>query len=221
MSKKTLFIQGNETCAEAALYAGLDFYAGYPITPSTEIAELLSSRLPQKGGKFIQMEDEIASMCAIVGASLTGLKSMTATSGPGFSLKQEAIGYAVMAEVAARIAKMAEKTSTQAVFTAIPTKELAFARKIEREGIEQEKMYETLVKSEFKWITRLREDIAENPNSLFVDVAAPLQEAIMSADADTLHYPKNSDGHPRRAGYQVIADSLKSTVIEILDADAP
>jgi 2-oxoglutarate ferredoxin oxidoreductase subunit alpha len=97
--KKTLFLQGNEVCVEAALYAGLDFYAGYPITPSTEIAELLAVRLPKKGGKFIQMEDEIASMCAVIGASLTGNKSMTATSGPGFSLKQEAIGYAVMAEV--------------------------------------------------------------------------------------------------------------------------
>jgi 2-oxoglutarate ferredoxin oxidoreductase subunit alpha len=94
-----LFIQGNEVCVEAALYAGLGFFSGYPITPSTEIAELLSLRLPQMGGKFIQMEDEIGSMCAIVGASLTGLKSMTATSGPGFSLKQEAIGYAIMAEV--------------------------------------------------------------------------------------------------------------------------
>ena len=84
---------------EAALYAGLDFFAGYPITPSTEIAEHLSSRLPQIGGKFIQMEDEIASMCAIIGASLTGRKVMTATSGPGFSLMQEALGYAVMAEI--------------------------------------------------------------------------------------------------------------------------
>jgi len=99
MDKKLLFVQGNEVCVEAALYAGLGFFAGYPITPSTEIAELLSMRLPQRGGKFIQMEDEIASMCAIIGASLTGLKSMTATSGPGFSLKQEAIGYAIMAEV--------------------------------------------------------------------------------------------------------------------------
>jgi 2-oxoglutarate ferredoxin oxidoreductase subunit alpha len=99
MDKRVLFVQGNEVCVEAALYAGLGFFAGYPITPSTEIAELLSLRLPEKGGKFIQMEDEIASMCAIIGASLTGLKSMTATSGPGFSLKQEAIGYAIMAEV--------------------------------------------------------------------------------------------------------------------------
>jgi 2-oxoglutarate ferredoxin oxidoreductase subunit alpha len=93
------FIQGNEACVEGALYAGLDFFAGYPITPSTEIAELLSYRLPQRGGKFIQMEDEIASMSAIIGASLTGSKVMTATSGPGFSLMQEALGYAIMAEI--------------------------------------------------------------------------------------------------------------------------
>lgn len=99
MTQKIRFVQGNEACVEGALYAGLDFFAGYPITPSTEIAEHLSSRLPRQGGKFIQMEDEIASMCAIIGASLTGKKVMTATSGPGFSLKQEAIGYACMAEI--------------------------------------------------------------------------------------------------------------------------
>jgi len=98
MKKNILFVQGNEACAEAALYAGLDFFAGYPITPSTEIAELLSYQLPKRGGKFIQMEDELSSMCAIIGASLTGTKVMTATSGPGFSLKQEAIGFAVMTE---------------------------------------------------------------------------------------------------------------------------
>lgn len=94
-----MFLQGNEVCAEAAIYAGMRFYAGYPITPSTEIAERLSARLPDVGGTCIQMEDEIASLCAVIGASLTGLKSMTATSGPGYSLMQEAIGYAVMAEV--------------------------------------------------------------------------------------------------------------------------
>ena len=99
MQKRIRFVQGNEACVEGALYAGVSFYAGYPITPSTEIAELLSERLPARGGKFIQMEDEIASMCAIIGASLTGRKVMTATSGPGFSLKQEAIGYACMAEI--------------------------------------------------------------------------------------------------------------------------
>jgi len=99
MKKNIKFLQGNEVCVEAAVYAGLDFFAGYPITPSTEIAEQLSFRLPQVGGKFIQMEDEIASMCAIIGASLTGHKVMTATSGPGFSLMQEALGYAVMTEI--------------------------------------------------------------------------------------------------------------------------
>jgi len=99
MSENRKFVQGNEACVDGALYAGLDFFAGYPITPSTEIAELLSYRLPQSGGKFIQMEDEIASICAIIGASLTGRKVMTATSGPGFSLMQEALGYAVMTEI--------------------------------------------------------------------------------------------------------------------------
>ena len=99
MSGNVKFVQGNEACVEAALYAGLEFFAGYPITPSTEIAEQLALKLPGAGGKFIQMEDELASMCAIIGASLTGRKAMTATSGPGFSLMQESLGYAVMAEI--------------------------------------------------------------------------------------------------------------------------
>lgn len=97
--KNADLMTGNEACAEAALVAGMQFFAGYPITPSSEIAEILSSRLPQAGGVFIQMEDEIGSMAAIIGASLAGVKSMTATSGPGFSLMQENIGYASMAEV--------------------------------------------------------------------------------------------------------------------------
>ena len=85
MSENRIFVQGNEACVEAALYAGLNFFAGYPITPSTEIAEHLALRLPEVGGVFIQMEDEIASMGAVIGASLAGVKAMTATSGPGFS----------------------------------------------------------------------------------------------------------------------------------------
>lgn len=99
MSKDIRFVQGNVACAEGALYAGCGFFAGYPITPSTEIAEYLAEALPARGGKFIQMEDEIASMCAIIGGALTGAKTMTATSGPGFSLMQEALGYAIIAEV--------------------------------------------------------------------------------------------------------------------------
>jgi len=92
-------MQGNEAVAWGALAAGCRFYAGYPITPSTEIAEMLSRELPKVGGKFIQMEDEIASLAACIGASAGGLKSMTATSGPGFSLMQENIGYAAMTEI--------------------------------------------------------------------------------------------------------------------------
>ncbi len=92
-------MQGNEAIALGAIAAGCRFYAGYPITPSTEVAEVLSRELPRVGGKFIQMEDEIASMAAIIGASVGGLKSMTATSGPGFSLMQENIGYAAITEI--------------------------------------------------------------------------------------------------------------------------
>ncbi len=92
-------MQGNEAIAMGSLAAGCRFYAGYPITPSTEVAEIMSRELPRVGGKFIQMEDEIASMAAIIGGSVGGLKSMTATSGPGFSLMQENIGYAAMAEI--------------------------------------------------------------------------------------------------------------------------
>jgi 2-oxoglutarate ferredoxin oxidoreductase subunit alpha len=99
MKSKVRLMQGNEACVEGAIAAGMKFYAGYPITPSTEIAELSAEKLPLIGGKFIQMEDEIGGMAAIIGASLTGSKSMTATSGPGFSLKQENIGYAAIAEV--------------------------------------------------------------------------------------------------------------------------
>ncbi len=96
--KRTCFLQGNEACAEGAIAAGARFFAGYPITPATEIAEEMSRLLPKIGGAFIQMEDELACMGAVVGASLAGTKSMTATSGPGFSLVQENIGYAVMVE---------------------------------------------------------------------------------------------------------------------------
>ncbi len=97
--KRVRLMQGNEACAEGAIAAGVRFFAGYPITPSNEIANIMSRRLPQVGGKFIQMEDEIGSLAAAIGASLTGLKVMDATSGPGFSLKMENLGLACMAEV--------------------------------------------------------------------------------------------------------------------------
>jgi 2-oxoglutarate/2-oxoacid ferredoxin oxidoreductase subunit alpha len=100
MSKRIVkLMQGNEACVAGALAAGMKFFAGYPITPSTEIAEGSAEKLPEVGGKFIQMEDEIAGIAAAIGGSIAGFKSMTATSGPGFSLKQENIGYAALAEI--------------------------------------------------------------------------------------------------------------------------
>ena len=96
---KAVLMQGNEAAVEGAITAGMRFFAGYPITPSTEIAEGSAARLPQEGGKFIQMEDELASIAAVLGASAAGMKAITATSGPGFSLMQENLGYGAMAEI--------------------------------------------------------------------------------------------------------------------------
>ncbi len=96
---RVLLMQGNQAVVEGAIAAGVRFYGGYPITPSTEIAEGMAKRLPQVGGKFMQTEDEIAGIAAVTGASLGGVISMTATSGPGFSLKQEMLGFACTAEI--------------------------------------------------------------------------------------------------------------------------
>ncbi len=96
---ETRLVQGNEAIALGALASGIRFFGGYPITPSTEVAEILARRLPETGGVFIQMEDEIASISSVMGASLGGAKAMTATSGPGFSLMQEGLGYGCMAEI--------------------------------------------------------------------------------------------------------------------------
>src|SRR5512137_1427578 len=99
LNRNVKLMQGNQAIAEGAFYAGARFYAGYPITPSSEIAEECSKRMPLMGGIYLQMEDEIASMAAIIGASLSGAKAFTATSGPGFSLMQENLGLAIMGEV--------------------------------------------------------------------------------------------------------------------------
>jgi 2-oxoglutarate/2-oxoacid ferredoxin oxidoreductase subunit alpha len=99
VTQKVAFLQGNEAAAHGALYAGCNFFAGYPITPSTEVSEVLSLELPKIGGKFIQMEDEIGAMAACLGGALAGSKVLTSTSGPGFSLKQELIGYGCIAEI--------------------------------------------------------------------------------------------------------------------------
>lgn len=97
--KEVRFVSGNESCALGAIDAGCTFFGGYPISPSSEIAEFLAELLPRHNGRFIQMEDEIAAMGSIIGAALAGAKVLTATSGPGFSLKQENLGFACMAEV--------------------------------------------------------------------------------------------------------------------------
>ncbi len=97
-TKNQVVLQGNEACAKGAVYAGCRFFAGYPITPSTEIIEMLSGEMQKAGGAFIQMEDEIGSACAIIGARWGGSKAMTATSGPGYTLMQEAIGFAAVTE---------------------------------------------------------------------------------------------------------------------------
>jgi 2-oxoglutarate ferredoxin oxidoreductase subunit alpha len=96
--EQVMVIHGNEACVRGALAAGCRFFAGYPITPASEIAELMAEMLPKHGGIFMQMEDEIASICSLIGAAWGGFKACTATSGPGFSLMQEGVGYAVAAE---------------------------------------------------------------------------------------------------------------------------
>ena len=94
----THFMNGDEACAEGALAAGCRFFGGYPITPATEVAERMALRLPQLGGVYIQMEDEIASMASLLGASWGGQKAMTSTSGPGFSLMMENLGLGICTE---------------------------------------------------------------------------------------------------------------------------
>jgi len=98
-NRETRLLQGNQAIAEGAIYAGARFFAGYPITPSSEIADECARRMPALGGMYLQMEDEIGSIAAVIGAALAGAKAFTATSGPGFSLMQENLGLAVMGEV--------------------------------------------------------------------------------------------------------------------------
>jgi 2-oxoglutarate/2-oxoacid ferredoxin oxidoreductase subunit alpha len=119
---------GDHACAEGALAAGLDFFAGYPITPSTEVAERLAHRLPDIGGKFIQMEDEIASMAAIIGASAAGARSFTATSGPGLSLMMENIGLAAMMEVPCVIVDVMRASPSTGLPTMVGQSDIQMAR---------------------------------------------------------------------------------------------
>jgi len=122
------FMLGDHACAEGAMAAGLDFFAGYPITPSTEIAEHLATRLPEVGGKFVQMEDELASMAAIIGASAAGARTLTATSGPGFSLMMENIGLAAMLEIPCVVANVQRASPSTALPTMVGQSDILQAR---------------------------------------------------------------------------------------------
>ena len=117
MAETYEIMTGNEACTHAAIAAGMRFFGGYPITPATEIAELSSVLLPKVGGKFMQMEDELASIAAVIGASCAGAKAMTATSGPGYSLMQENLGYACIAEVPLVVAYAMRQGPCQGVAT--------------------------------------------------------------------------------------------------------
>ena len=122
------FMRGDHACAEGALAAGLDFFAGYPITPSTEIAEHIAERLPPLGGRFVQMEDELGSMAAIIGASAAGARSFTATSGPGFSLMMENIGLAAMMELPVVVADVQRASPSTGLPTMVGQSDILQAR---------------------------------------------------------------------------------------------
>lgn len=122
------FMLGDHACAEGALAAGLDFFGGYPITPSTEIAEHIAARLPALGGRFVQMEDELASIAAIIGASAAGARSFTATSGPGFSLMMENIGLAAMMELPVVIADVMRASPSTGLPTMVGQSDIMQAR---------------------------------------------------------------------------------------------
>jgi len=122
------FMSGDEACAEGAISAGCRFFAGYPITPATEIAERMSDRLPEVGGTYIQMEDELASMAAVLGASWGGVRAMTATSGPGFSLMMENIGLGVMMETPCVVANVQRAAPSTGLPTLVAQGDMMQAR---------------------------------------------------------------------------------------------
>jgi 2-oxoglutarate ferredoxin oxidoreductase subunit alpha len=212
-------LQGNEAVAEAAIAAGARFFAGYPITPSTEIAERLSRRLPQVGGDFMQMEDEIASMAAVIGASLAGKKALTATSGPGFSLMQENIGYAAMAQVPCVVVNVMRGGPS----TGLPTDPAQGDVMQARWGTHGEHSIITLVPSSVKecfTLTVRAFELSERyrtPVILLSDaVIGHMREAIDLPSADDLEIPSRRDPEYTPEEY---AD-LVSTVDNILPRPA-
>lgn len=215
MGRERVVLQGNEAVAEGAIAAGARFFAGYPITPSTEIAETLSVRLPQVGGDFMQMEDEIASMAAVIGASLAGKKALTATSGPGFSLMQENLGYAAMAQIPCVVVNVMRGGPS----TGLPTDPSQGDVMQARWGTHGEHSIITLVPSSVKecyHLTVRAFDLSERyrtPVILLSDaVIGHMREAIELPDPDELRvYPRRDPDYSVEEYQEIV-----STVDNIL-----
>ncbi|MCD4818165.1 MAG: 2-oxoacid:acceptor oxidoreductase subunit alpha [Candidatus Cloacimonetes bacterium] len=191
--KEMVLLQGNQAIAYGALAAGVNFFAGYPITPSTEIAEILSLELPKRGGSFIQMEDEIASISAIIGGSLAGAKTMTATSGPGFSLMQEGIGFARMTETPCVVVNVMRAGPS----TGLPTNPSQGDIMQSRWGTHGDSpaivLYPNSVKESFE-LTIRAVNLAEKYRTCVVllsdEVLGHMREAVMLPDLDDVNIVK-------------------------------
>ena len=200
-------MQGNEACTIGALASGLEFFAGYPITPSTEIAELCAEELPKVGGKFIQMEDEIGSLAACIGASLAGKKSMTATSGPGFSLMQECLGYASLCEIPVVIIDVQRMGPSTGMPTSLAQGDLMQARWGTHGDHPIIALAPGNVKECFE-LTRRAFDLSEAyrvPVIVLSDeVIGHMREKVVLPDPGEIH-PVNRAAPRTRAGYQPYA----------------
>ncbi len=211
MSQGPVLLQGNEAVAEGAIAAGARFFAGYPITPSTEIAEVLARRMPQVGGTFLQMEDEIASIAAVCGASLAGTKALTATSGPGFSLMQEMIGFASMAQVPCVIVDVMRGGPS----TGLPTEPSQGDVMQARWGTHGEHSVIALVPSSVRECYTLTVEafaLAEEyrtPVILLSDaLIGHMREAVTLPDQDELYVPERQEPDVEPAEYDTVASTL-------------
>ena len=231
---KVDFWQGNMAVAMGGLAAGCRFFGGYPITPSTEIAEVMAEELPAVGGKFIQMEDEIAGIAATIGGSIAGLKSMTATSGPGFSLKQELIGYGYIAEIPIVIVDVQRGGPSTGLPTKVSQGDVMQARwgthgdhaTIAYSPASVQECYDLTIKA-FNMAERFRQPVLMMTD----EVVGHMREKIVIPDADSLvlidrkrptgsqedfvPYKADEDGVPPRAafgdGYRWHVTGLTST----------
>lgn len=183
------FLQGNLASAYGAIDGGIDFFAGYPITPSSEILEAFSKELPKLGKIFLQMEDELASICAVIGASLTGKKALTATSGPGFSLMQEGIGYATITEAPCVIINVMRGGPSTGLPTNVAQGDY-MQSKWGTHGDHPIIIFSPKNPQEFYWLTRISFDIAfyyRNPVIILSDESV----AHMKAEVERSEPPYN------------------------------